>query len=305
MYNQQIATFLKVADCGSFSKAADSLFISTVSVMKQMNTLEHHVGFLLLKRTNRGVLLTEAGKSFYCDAKKIIQLSDDAIQNASLIATEEENAKEYTIRVATSILRPCKPLVDLWAKVDDGTLPFKISIIPFDDSPAGMNDMLASLGNTIDCFVSPCDSISWQQKYQILQLRQNNCCIAVPRNHILSKKKMLTWEDLDHETLLLLQHGESLLMNQIREDIEKNHPLIHILDTPNFYDTTVFNECEKRGCLMESLDIWDQIHPSLITLPMDWNYKMTYGIIYSKNATTALTSFINLVKKELLNTTIS
>ena len=54
MYNQQIKTFITVADCGSFSKAAEKLFITTVSVMKQVNALENHIGVKLLVRTNHG-----------------------------------------------------------------------------------------------------------------------------------------------------------------------------------------------------------------------------------------------------------
>lgn len=45
MYNKQLYTFMKVADSGSFKKAAEELYISNVSVMKQMNSLESHFGF--------------------------------------------------------------------------------------------------------------------------------------------------------------------------------------------------------------------------------------------------------------------
>ena len=40
MYNPLLDTFLAVADCGSFTKAADKLFISPTAVMKKMNVLE-------------------------------------------------------------------------------------------------------------------------------------------------------------------------------------------------------------------------------------------------------------------------
>lgn len=40
MYNPLLDTFLAVADCGSFTKAAEKLFISPTAVMKQMNSLE-------------------------------------------------------------------------------------------------------------------------------------------------------------------------------------------------------------------------------------------------------------------------
>lgn len=43
MYQPLLKTFVCVADCGSFNKAADQLFISPPSVMKQVNNLEKHL----------------------------------------------------------------------------------------------------------------------------------------------------------------------------------------------------------------------------------------------------------------------
>lgn len=43
MYNPLLNTFVAVADCGSFTKASETLFISPTAVMKQMNALEKHL----------------------------------------------------------------------------------------------------------------------------------------------------------------------------------------------------------------------------------------------------------------------
>lgn len=40
MYNPQLETFIKVADAGSFNKAADELYITPTAVIKQINSLE-------------------------------------------------------------------------------------------------------------------------------------------------------------------------------------------------------------------------------------------------------------------------
>ena len=40
MYNHQLDTFIQAADAGSFSKAAETLFITSTAVMKQINLLE-------------------------------------------------------------------------------------------------------------------------------------------------------------------------------------------------------------------------------------------------------------------------
>ena len=65
MYNRQIQTFVTAAECGSFTKAAAKLFITSASVMKQMNALEERLGIELFKRTSRGIVLTPAGFSVY------------------------------------------------------------------------------------------------------------------------------------------------------------------------------------------------------------------------------------------------
>ena len=40
MYNPQLETFLRVADAGSFNKAAEESYITPTAVIKQMNLLE-------------------------------------------------------------------------------------------------------------------------------------------------------------------------------------------------------------------------------------------------------------------------
>ncbi len=248
MYSRELTTFISVAEQGSFLKASKELYITAASVMNQMNKLEANVGVKLIERTSQGTQLTAAGRSFYKDAKKIIKLAEQSIARTRQIARNEKQA----ICVGTSILRPCKMLVDLWSKIDDGTLPVAIRIVPFDDSPESMEKMLETLGKEIDCFVGPCDSLTWKERYHILVLKQGKCCIAVPRKHRLAKKEKLKWSDLDGESLMLVKRGDSPVLNRLRDEIETKHPKISILNIPHFYDTNIFNECEQMGCIMET-----------------------------------------------------
>ena len=77
MYNHQLDTFICVADAGSFSKTAELLYVSSTAIMKQINLLESSLGVQLFIRTPRGLTLTDAGKSYYQDAKYIIQYSKE------------------------------------------------------------------------------------------------------------------------------------------------------------------------------------------------------------------------------------
>lgn len=61
MYNPQLETFLRVADAGSFSRAAEEAYITPTAVIKQINLLEESLGVKLFDRTHRGLTLTKAG----------------------------------------------------------------------------------------------------------------------------------------------------------------------------------------------------------------------------------------------------
>ena len=64
MLQPYVKVFLQVAKSGSFSAAALELYITKVSVMNQINSLEAHIGVPLFERTSHGVLLNEAGRAF-------------------------------------------------------------------------------------------------------------------------------------------------------------------------------------------------------------------------------------------------
>lgn len=295
MYMRELTAFIVVADQGSFLKAAQELYITPASVMNQMNKLESLVGAKLIERTNQGTHLTAAGRSIYRDAKQMIDFAEEAMKKAQKLSDSEQTG----IRIGTSILRPCKRLIDLWDEIDDGTQPFQMQIVPFDDDPASLASIFSAAGNQIDCFVGPCDSITWQEQHNILNLYKIPCRIAVPRKHRLARKKSLCWSDLDGETFMMVKRGDSPVLNQIRDEIMANHPKIRIVDVPNYYDTSIFNECERMNYLMETLDIWADIHPSLITLPMEWEYEMPYGIVYTKKPSKSVAAFIEVIRNSI------
>ena len=171
MYNPQIYTLIETAEAGSFAKAAERLHITPVSVMNQINALEARWGVKLFERTNRGVVLTAAGRSLCADAKRMIAESEAAVTRAREIS----GAELRTVKIGTSVLRPCAPLLELWKHAGEAAADFQINIAPFSDGPSDMEKMLASLGTDIDCFVSPCDSVEWMRRFRVVPLFTCKC----------------------------------------------------------------------------------------------------------------------------------
>jgi len=77
-----IEAFVRVAELGSFSKAAERLHSSKSAVSRQVGALEAELGARLLHRTTRALTLTEAGRSYFTQAARI--LADLAEANASV-----------------------------------------------------------------------------------------------------------------------------------------------------------------------------------------------------------------------------
>ena len=102
MYNPQLDTFICVVEAGSFSKAADKLYISPPAVIKQINSLENNLGVQLFARTHRGLVVTAAGESLYQDAKYMVNYSKEAIERAR----EAGNDEDDVIRVGISPMTP-------------------------------------------------------------------------------------------------------------------------------------------------------------------------------------------------------
>lgn len=67
------AYFVAIADLGSFTKAALQLGVAQPALTRHIRQLEAEFGAELLLRSNRGVVLTEAGQRFYEEASRILR----------------------------------------------------------------------------------------------------------------------------------------------------------------------------------------------------------------------------------------
>ena len=77
MLLRQMKYFLTVADCKSFSEAAEQCYISQSAISQQMKVLEDELGAELIRRSNRRFQLTEIGDYFYTRSKAIVKETED------------------------------------------------------------------------------------------------------------------------------------------------------------------------------------------------------------------------------------
>lgn len=292
MFNHNLIAFVYAVDCGSFTKAADKLFVTPTAVMKQINSLESHMDLKLIERTNQGVRLTPAGEVIYKDAKFLFEFSKRSIENAK----QTTNVHDRTFFVGTSLLNPAKPFMDLWYKVSSQFPDYKLHLIPFEDNHEGILSEIEKLGEKFDFLLGVCDSKQWLDRCNMLPLGRYKKMCAVSREHPLAAKKYLELSDLYGETLMMVKEGDSETNDLIRNDLRKNHPDIRIEDTPQFYDMSVFNRCIETGNILLILECWQDVHPALISIPVKWEYSSPYGLLYSLNPPDYVIQFVNALK---------
>jgi LysR family cyn operon transcriptional activator len=75
---QQLRYFLSTCRHGSFTAAADALFIAQPSVAEQIRRLEQEVGVRLFVRTGRRLELTEAGSTLRLHAERVMAAMEAA-----------------------------------------------------------------------------------------------------------------------------------------------------------------------------------------------------------------------------------
>jgi DNA-binding transcriptional LysR family regulator len=69
---RQLRYFVDIVEYGSFTAAAENLFIAQSALSRQIKELEQHLGTSLFERTARQPRLTPAGQAFYERARKLL-----------------------------------------------------------------------------------------------------------------------------------------------------------------------------------------------------------------------------------------
>ena len=98
---RQLHYFLAVADEGSFTRAAERLFVAQPSLSQQIKSLEQELGGPLLERLPKGVRLTAAGRAFIAEARAAVTHAASARRNARAVLGLEGG--ELEVATVTSV----------------------------------------------------------------------------------------------------------------------------------------------------------------------------------------------------------
>src|SRR6266487_410929 len=81
--------FVAVAENLNFTKAAAKLHLAQPSLTRQIHNLEGEIGVRLLNRSKSQVALTEEGRAFLVDARRVLTLATESVQAVQRLSRGE------------------------------------------------------------------------------------------------------------------------------------------------------------------------------------------------------------------------
>lgn len=291
MYSKQLDTFIKVAEAGSFSKAASTLFVTPSAVIQQINLLESELDSHLFIRTNSGIKLTEAGKVLLEDAREIVRQCAAAKNRVKQAGTDAGKC----IRVGTDLLRKCLFFPDFWTRFVLSEPHCKTRFAHYE----GELDV-GSFNKNYDILETLALSGMWKQGFEFLELFRCPSACAVPKNHRLAGKASVSLADLSGEKLAYIRRGYDGNIDAARNRIEQYAPDIELVDIEAF-DESAFSTCRLNFHPVQIPLCIKNICTGFVAIPCEWDCSQPYGFLYSKKPPEHVRRFLDFVGAEAAN----
>jgi molybdate transport repressor ModE-like protein len=187
----------EVANRGSFSAAAEELYLSQSAVSQQVATLEREVGMPLLDRTPGGPRLTDAGRALVAHADAVICRLEEAERELAAIAGLEGGKLRlvsFPTASATLVTRAVSSFRDRFPDVE----LYLAEAEPEDSVPA-LKSGEYDLALTYDYAFRPEDPDRDTERRLLLEEEMQ---LAMPPNHPLTRKKAVRLEELSDDDWL-------------------------------------------------------------------------------------------------------
>ena len=188
--------FVAVAEELSFTKAAKTLRLAQPSLTRQVRNLEDEIGVRLLDRANNRVGLTDEGRLFLFDAKKLLAMCAETV--AAVQRMKRGESSQLNIGYVANIHYGLLPVtLGAFRK----TCPL-VAVNLFDMSSA--EQFLALESRKIDLgFVGLRPALSGHDLLYTC-VAQDTILVALPARHPLTKKQMIKLGDLAPQFFIVM-----------------------------------------------------------------------------------------------------
>ena len=197
---RHLKAFCVVAQEMHVTKAAKRLRMKQPALTQQIRLHEKSIGLQLLRRTGRGIALTEAGYFFHKEAETILLSLDEARLKAQEIARGESGHIRIGVTEGASFNPKLAAVFsEFRAKWPEVRLTF--SQKQTRDLTQDLRD--GRLDATFMCSVGSSPELNTESVFL------EDMVLALPRMHALARSKTVSLRALENEPLILISHGNT------------------------------------------------------------------------------------------------
>ena len=189
---RQLRYFVAVAEERNFTRAAERLNMTQPPLSRQIQQIEDMVGLALFERGARPLKLTEAGRVFYAQARRLLEESDELLPLTRRLA---QLAERIVIGFVPSTLYG--PLPDVIRAFREAAPLIQISLIEM----FTIEQLSALKGGRIDVGFGRLRFDESQLAREVLV--EEPLIAALPAGHALADVAQLTLDALSKETLII------------------------------------------------------------------------------------------------------
>lgn len=203
---RQLSYFLEVAHHASFSKASESIHLSQPTLSKMVKNLEDELGVLLLDRSTRKVVLTEAGKVVQAHAQTILSAMDH--MRSAVADLSGLRKGHFTLGLPPVIGASFFPKVI----ADFHLLYPDIGITLVEEGGKKIEQLLLDGSIDLGVVVLPVD----ERLFEIVPIVERQLHLVLPLSHRLSEREEVRLAELRDESLILFRQ-EFNLHDRVKE----------------------------------------------------------------------------------------
>lgn len=198
---RQLEGFCRVAELGSFSRAAEALFLAQATISERIANLEASLELKLLDRLGREIRLTRAGELFYRQAVKLLEMKRLAAQEMQFFS----GLKTGQLSIGGSTIPGEYLLPGVISRFQEGSpgVGVELDIADSRDIEQGVLEGRLELGVVGHQDVHP----------QLVKhaLWQDELVVLVSAQHPWSRRKDVSREELLQQPFLVRERGSGTL----------------------------------------------------------------------------------------------
>ncbi len=235
---RQLEIFCKVVELGSFSKAAEAVYLAQASVSERIANLEKMVGSKLLDRLGRQVVPTKAGELLYKHAVLLLDMK----RTARLEMETFLGVKQGEIHMGGSTIPGEYILPKVIRSFNEKYASISV-VLTIADTSEIENRVLEG---TLELGVIGSKGSHKSLIYQ--ELWKDELVLAIPAKHRWASKKMVSLAELFEEPFIMRERGSGTLKsmeNSLRDPESEVEGSLRVV--ARFGSSTAVKEGIKAG----------------------------------------------------------